>query len=138
MITEILAGMVKRKNNDIIPTDAPLVTTTPSFNGTGRTIIGQLAYLLNPLKTELTWPTPVSLQLESGDPTSEYDVLNKLNLLGCATRDPKDQQEVRMILREYADVLAKDDLNLNQTSVIKHKITLKEEAKQIKECYRRV
>ena len=41
-------------------------------------------------------------------------------------------------MREYADVFAKDDLDLGQTSVVKHKITLKEGAKPIKECYRRV
>ena len=36
------------------------------------------------------------------------------------------------------DVFAKDDLDLGQTSVVKHKITLKEGDKQIKEHYRRV
>ena len=50
---------------------------------------------------------------------------------------PKDQHEVKKILREYADVFPKDDLDLGQTLVTKHKITLKEGAKLIKECYRR-
>ena len=39
---------------------------------------------------------------------------------------------------EFANVFAKDDLNLGQTSVIKHKITLKEGDKLMKECYRKV
>ena len=49
--------------------------------------------------------------------------------------DPKDQQEVRENLSEYADVFAKDNLDLGQTSAIKHKITLKEGTKLIKEWY---
>ena len=36
-----------------------------------------------------------------------------------------DQQEAMEILREYADVFAKDNLDLGQTSVVKHKLTLK-------------
>ena len=40
-------------------------------------------------------------------------------ILGCTERDPADQQEAREILREYADVFAKDDLDLGQTSVVK-------------------
>ena len=59
------------------------------------------------------------------DPTSEYDVLDKVDLLGCVNWEPEDQQRVRKNLREYADVFAKDNLNL--------KITLKEGAKPIKE-----
>ena len=70
-----------------------------------------LAYLLTP-KKELTWPTPISLQLELGDPTLENDMLDKVDLSGCAKWDPKNQQEVRKILSEHADVFAKDDLNL--------------------------
>ena len=65
-------------------------------------------------------------------------MLDKVDLVGCAEQDPKDQQEVRKILSQYADVFAKDNLNLGHTSVIKHKITLKEGAKPIKEQYRRV
>ena len=57
-------------------------------------------------------------------------MLNKVDLLGCI--------EVRKIFRECADVFAKDDLNLGQTSVVKHGITLKKGAKPIKEHYRRV
>ena len=66
----------------------------------------------NTTENELTWPTPISLQLELDVPTSEHDVLEKVDLLGCAKWDPEDQQEVRKILREYADIFAKDDLNL--------------------------
>ena len=40
-----------------------------------------------------------------------------------------DQQEARNILREYADVFAKDNLDLGQTSVVKYKTILREEAK---------
>ena len=49
-----------------------------------------------------------------------------------------DQQEAREILRKYADVFAKKDLDSGQTSVVKHKLTLKEGAMPIKECYKRV
>ena len=63
----------------------------------------------NSPKKELTQPTPISLQLELGDPTSECDVLNQVDLLGCMKWDPEDQQEVRKIPREYADVFAKDN-----------------------------
>ena len=61
-----------------------------------------------------------------------------MDLSGCAKWDPEDQLEGRKILREYADVSAKDDVNLGWTSVIKHKITLKVGANLIKECYRMV
>ena len=99
--------------------------------------MGWMAFLLNPCQNELTWLTPMLPQLELGDSTLEHDILEKVDLSGCAEWDPMDQQEVRKILREYANVFAKDDLNLGQTSVIKHKITLKEGAKLIKECIRR-
>ena len=49
-----------------------------------------------------------------------------------------DQQEVKQILAEFADVFAKDNLDLGQTLVVKHKITLKEGDKPMKECYTRV
>ena len=39
-----------------------------------------------------------------------------------------DQQVVRKIFEEYVDVFAKDNLDLGQTLVVKHKITLKEGA----------
>ena len=54
----------------------------------------------------------MSLQLELGDPTLEHDVLGKVDLLGYTEWDPEDQQEARKILREYADVFAKDDIDL--------------------------
>ena len=57
-------------------------------------------------QSELTWPTPVSLQLEPGDPALEHAVLDKVDLLGCANWDPKDQQEVIKLLNEYVDVFA--------------------------------
>ena len=82
-------------------------------------------------QTELTQLIPVYLQLESSDPSS-CDVLNKVDLSGCSKWDPKDNQEVRIILREYADVFAKDNLYMGQTSIVKHKITLKEGTKLIK------
>ena len=50
---------------------------------------------LTPPQNELTQPIPISLQLEPGVPTSEYDMLNKVDLLGCTKWDPKDQQEVK-------------------------------------------
>ena len=100
--------------------------------------MGWPAYLLIPSQNELTWLTSISPQLEQGNLTMEHDVLDKVDLSGYTKWDPKDQQEVRKVLSEYTDVFAKDDLDLGQTSVIKHKITLKEEAKLIKEWYRRV
>ena len=39
-------------------------------------------------------------------------MLDKVDLLGCAKWDPEDQQEVKNILREYADVFAKDHPDL--------------------------
>ena len=65
-------------------------------------------------------------------------MLNKVDLSGCTKWNPEDQQEARKILREYADVFAKDNIDLGRTSVVKHKITLTEGAKPINECYRRV
>ena len=88
---------------------------------------------LTPPRNELTWLTLISLQLELDDPTLEHDVLDKVDLFRCANQDPKDKQEVRKILSDYVDVFAKDNINLGQTSLIKHKITLKEGAKPIKE-----
>ena len=87
---------------------------------------------------ELTQLIPISPPSGPNVPTLGHDVLNKVNLSGCTEWDPVDQQEVRKILAEYVDVFAKDNLDLGQTSVIKHKMTLKEGAKLIKECYRRV
>ena len=92
----------------------------------------------SPPKNELTQLTPLSLQLELGDPTLEHDVLDKVNLSGYTKWDSEDQQELRRILSKYADIFANDDPMLGQTSDIKHKITLKEEAKLIKEQYGRV
>ena len=80
--------------------------------------------------------SPRSSKLEV--PTPEPDVLGKVNLLGCIEWDPEDQWEAQSILREYVDVFAKDDFDLGQTSIIKHKITLKKGARSVKECYRRV
>ena len=74
----------------------------------------------------------MSLQLELGDPTWEHDVLENADLLGSTKWVPEDQEEVRNILREYVDIFSKDDLDLGQTSVIKHKITLKKGDKLIK------
>ena len=70
------------------------------------------------LETELTQPTPVSLQLELGDLTLEHDMLNKVDLLGCMKWDPK--------------------VDLVHISAIKHKITLKEVTYLIRQHYRRV
>ena len=58
---------------------------------------------------------------------------DKVHLSRCTEWNPVDQQEVRKILTEYADIFAKDNLNLGQTSVVRHKITLEEGAKLIKE-----
>ena len=66
----------------------------------------------NSPKKELTWLTPISLQLGPDVPTLEHDILRKVNLLGCTEWDSTDQQEAREILMEYADVFAKDDLDL--------------------------
>ena len=87
---------------------------------------------------ELTWLIPISLQSGLNVLTPGHDVLKKVDLLGCTKWDPADQQKVWKISVEYADVFAKDDLDLGQTLLVKHKITLKEGAKPIKECYRRV
>ena len=92
----------------------------------------------NSPEKELTQPTPIFLQSGLDVPTPEQDVLKKVDLFGCAELDPMDQQEARKILREYADVFAKNNLNLGQTSVVKHKIALKEGAEPINECYRRI
>ena len=91
----------------------------------------------NPEK-EVTWLTPIPPQLAPSVPTPEHAVLEKVNLFGCTKWDPTNQQEASKLLEEYADVFNKDDLDLGQTSVVKHKITLTEGAKPIKECYRRV
>ena len=65
-----------------------------------------------PPLNEFTWLTPTYPWLKLGDTTLEHDVLDKVDLLGCATLDPKDQQDVRKVLKEYADVLAREDLDL--------------------------
>ena len=63
---------------------------------------GLVGLRAHPPENNLTKPTPTSLQLELGDPTLEYDVLDKVDLLGCTKSDPEDQLKVRKILREYA------------------------------------
>ena len=81
----------------------------------------------------MTQLTPWSPQLELSNSPSDYDVLDKVDLSGHANWDPEDQQKAKQILKEYAAVHAKDDLDLGQTSVVKHKITLKERVHPIKE-----
>ena len=70
------------------------------------------------------WPSqpPKSSCSELEVPTLEHDVLGKVYMLGCTEWDLKDQQEAQSVLREYADVFAKDDLDLRWTSIVKHKI----------------
>ena len=92
----------------------------------------------NPLEKEVTRLTPRSPQLELEVSILEPDILEKVDLLGCTDWDPKDQWEAQSILKEYADVFAMVDLDLGQTSIMKHKITLEEWARPIKEHYRRV
>ena len=86
------------------------------------------------------WPIqpPQTPQLELEAPTLEHTVLENVDLSGCAEWDPKDEQEAWSILRENADIFAKDNLDLGWTSIMKHKITLEEGARPLKECYRRV
>ena len=108
----------------------------PSMEQTEPSCIGQPT-CFSP-QNEWTHLTLISPQLELDDPTSECDMLDKVDLSGCTKWDPKDQQETRNNLREYADVFAKDNLNLGQISIVKHKITLEEGVKLIKEQYRRV
>ena len=86
----------------------------------------------------MTWPTLQSPQSELEVPAPENDVLEKVYLFGCAEWDPQNQWEMQSILREYADVFAKDNLYLRQTSIVKHEITLETGARAIKEHYRRV
>ena len=55
---------------------------------------------------KMSWPGQ-SLYLHSWEPdvlTSEHDVLEKVDPSVCTKWDPEDQQEVRKILRECADV----------------------------------
>ena len=73
----------------------------------------------SPPKNELTWPSPISLQLEWGDTTLEHNVLDKVDLSGCTKWDSKNQQEVTRILSEYAEDFAKDDLDLWQMTLVK-------------------
>ena len=92
------------------------------------------AHLLNPPK--LSWP---------GQPLyvcSQNWVIPPWNVM-CSIRrvsqmGPHRSTRSVKILRQYADVFAKDDLNLGQSSVIKHKIILTEGAILIKEHCRRV
>ena len=64
--------------------------------------------------------------------------LNRLVSWGVPNGTPQISKRWESFFAEYADVFAKDHLDLGWTSVVKHKITLKEGAKPIKECYRRV
>ena len=92
----------------------------------------------HPPEKELAQLTPISLQSGLSVQTLEHAILKKVDLSVCTKWDPADQQDTRKLLEEYTDVSAKDDLNLGQTSVVRHKITLKKGAKLIKEHYRRV
>ena len=58
--------------------------------------------------------------------------------MGCAEWDPENQQGAQSILREYVDVFTKDNLDLGQTPLMKHKNTLMEGARPIREHYRKV
>ena len=88
--------------------------------------------------SELNQLTLISLQSKPEVPILEHDVLEKVDILGCTEWNPKDQWEARSSLREHADVFAMDDLYLEWTSIVKHKIALKEGAKPIKEHYQGV
>ena len=49
----------------------------------------------SPPENELTWLTPISLQLELDDHILECDVLDKVDLSGCAKWELKDQQNFK-------------------------------------------
>ena len=89
----------------------------------------------NPSEKGVTQQNPQSPLSEFEVPTLEHNVLEKVDLLGYAEWDSEDHWEAQSILREYADVFTNDDLDLGWTSIVKHKITLEEGARPIKECY---
>ena len=66
----------------------------------------------NPSEKEVTQLTPQSPCSKLEVSTSEHDVLEKVYLLGCTGWDPEDQWEAQSILREYADIFAKDNPDL--------------------------
>ena len=82
----------------------------PSKEQIGQSQVSQ-ATCSNFHQNELTWLTPISPQLELGVLTSEHNMLDKVDLLGCTEWVPEDQQKARKILREYMDVFPKDDLD---------------------------
>ena len=76
--------------------------------------VGQ-SICLNSLENELILANPYISTVGTGcSDLRTWCAGESGSLMGCTEWDPQDQQEVRKILREYADVFAKDDLNLGK------------------------
>ena len=74
----------------IVPNMKTLTHTSEALPSTEQKEPSQvgLPTCLTPNRKELTHSTPMSLQLEPGDPTLQHDILEKVDLSGCTKWDP--------------------------------------------------
>ena len=77
------------------------------------------------------------LKLKPLSPEKERLLFEKIDLSGIADWDQEDQRQAREIFREYGQLFALDDLDLEHTSVVKHEIKLNDYT-PFKERYRRI
>ena len=70
-------------------------------------------------------------------PERKERVIKELDLSGIEDCHEETQQEIKTLLQEYHDIFALDPNELGHTSLVKHKITLKDDV-PFKERYRRI
>ena len=77
--------------------------------------------------------------LSQGETTEEEtdpeDILQKIDFLGIADRDPTIQQKAHNLIYEYACIFWYNDPDLGKTLIIKHSIKLTDPT-PFTECYR--
>ena len=64
------------------------------------------------------------VKLEPLSPEKEKLLFEKIDLSGIESWDREDQKQVRELFKEYGQLFALDDLDLEHTSVVKHEIKL--------------
>ena len=94
--------------------------------------------LLGILKQYRTSKAPYKLTDNEGEKIKVCEtVLDKMDLTGIQDWDPEDQEEAGSLMREYAWIFSQHDLDLGETSLVKHSIKLTNET-PFKEHYRKI
>ena len=76
-------------------------------------------------------------KLEPLSPEKEELLFKKIDLSGTNEWSSEDQEKVKELFREYGQLFALDDLDLEHTSIVKHKIEI-DNYRPFKDRYRRI